>query len=66
MNDDIMDEFFDDYENDKNNPKLRMFIDFINELNYEGKDINPDAFQVKFKKPLRASKWIPPSDNSLF
>jgi hypothetical protein len=64
--DDIIDEFFNDYENEQNNPNLKVFLNFISNLEYEGKDINPDTYEIKFKKRLKGSKWIPPSDNSLF
>lgn len=64
--DDITDEFFEDYENEQNNPGLRDFMQFITDLSYEGKDINPESFNIKYKKPLRASKFIRRNGNELF
>lgn len=65
-NDDILDDFFNDYENEQNSSNLKDFIQFFTDLSYEGKNFNPDAFEVKRIKPLRASKYIPRNGRELF
>ena len=64
--DDIIDEFFNDYEDEQNNPKLKQFLEFISELNYEGTDLNLDSLKITRVKPLRASKYIPRNGSELF
>ena len=64
MDDDLLDEFFDDYERDSKN--LKLFINFLSELDYNGQDINLDNYQVQFKQRLTASQYIKRNGRELF
>lgn len=63
----MQEEFDDFYEESKRHKNLKMFIDFKSlDTEYKSKEIKFD--KPKFKKRLKASKWIPKSNNksSLF
>jgi len=63
----IEEEFDDFYEESEKHKNLKMFIEFDDlDTEYKGKEIKFNT--PKFKKRLKASKWIPKSNNksSLF
>lgn len=63
----IEDEFDDFYDESEKHKNLKMFIEFDDlDTEYKGKEFKFD--KPKFKKRLKASTWIPKSNNksSLF